>query len=85
MPYLSMILVKLRDSRYLFSINLEEAFWWIHLDDDSKEKTTFIEPGRGLFQFQVMPFGFHNAAQAQQRLVDKLFGTEFEYSFTLTI
>ncbi|KAF2905187.1 hypothetical protein ILUMI_00997 [Ignelater luminosus] len=33
---------------------------------------------RGLFHFNVLPFGLTNAAQAQQRLIDAIFGPEFE-------
>lgn len=68
----------LRDARYISSIDLRSAFWQIPLDEGSKEKTAFAVPGRGLFQFTVLPFGLSNAAQVQQRLMDAVFGPELE-------
>lgn len=68
----------LNDSHYISSVDLRSAFWQIPLDDASKEKTAFTVPGRGLYQFKVLPFGLANAAQCQQRLMDAIFGPELE-------
>lgn len=54
LPYIHSILDQLRDARYLSSIDLKAAFWQIPLSEDSKEKTAFTVPARGLFQFKVM-------------------------------
>lgn len=78
LPYVSSILDKLGHAKYLSSIDLKKAFWQIPLETSSKEKTAFTAPGRGLFQFTVLPFGLHNAAQTQQRLMDRLLGPELE-------
>lgn len=78
LPFIDSILSKLRDARYLTSIDLRKAFWQIPLTEKSCEKTAFVVPGKGLFEFVRMPFGLHNAAQTQQRLMDKLFGPELE-------
>ena len=43
----------------------------MHKDDI--QKTAIITPF-GLFEFLFMPFGLHNAGQAFQRLMDRLFG-----------
>lgn len=77
LPYISNILDQLRDARYLSSIDLKSSFWQIALDESSKEKTAFTVPGRGLFQFKVMCFGLTSAPTTQQRLMDNLFGPEF--------
>ena len=45
---------------------------------DSKEITAFTVPGKGLFQWNVMPFGLSNAPATFQRLVDKLIDPEME-------
>lgn len=73
LPRVVSTLDNLRNAKYLSTIDLKSAFWQIPLDDTSKEKTAFAVPGRGLYQFKVMPFGLVNASQTQQRLMDKLF------------
>lgn len=78
LPRIDSILNNLRDAKYISSIDLKKAFWQVPLDVSSREKTAFPVAGRGLFQFTVMPFGLCNSAQMQQRLVDSLFGPEFE-------
>jgi hypothetical protein len=78
LPYISRILDRLRDARYLSSIDLKNAFWQINLNSQSsREKTAFTVPGRGLFHFVVMCFGLKGAPATQQRLMDRLFGPEF--------
>lgn len=78
LPRIDRILNLLRDAKFISSIDLRKSFWQIPLDESSKEKTAFSVPGRGLFHFNVVPFGLVNAAQTQQRLVDSLFGPKFE-------
>lgn len=73
LPYVSDILNKLRDAKYLTSIDLKSAFWQIPLEESSREKCAFTVPGKGLFEFTRMPFGLNNSAQTQQRLMDKIF------------
>lgn len=68
----------LTDAKFISSIDLRKAFWQIPLNEESKEKTSFSVPGRGLFEFEVMRFGLCNAAKTQQRLVDTLFGPKYE-------
>lgn len=78
LPFISRILMNLRDARYLTSIDLSQAFFQILLEPSSREKTAFVVPGRGLFEFIRMPFGITNAPAELQRLVDTLFGPEFD-------
>lgn len=78
LPYISRILDKLRGARFVSSIDLSKAFWQIALHKDSCEKTAFVVPGRGLFEFVRMPFGLKNAPSELQRLADFLFGPEFD-------
>lgn len=77
-PYISEILDNLRDAKFLSSIDISKAFWQIPINEADREKTAFYIPGRGLLKFNVMPFGLTNAPATQQRLVDLLFGPEFE-------
>jgi hypothetical protein len=78
LPRVDRILSMLRGAKFISSIDLKNAFWQIPLDPDSKPKRAFAIPGRGLFHFNVLPFGLTNAAQRQQCLVDRIFGPELE-------
>jgi len=49
---------------------------------DSKQYTAFTVPGRGLFQWRVMPFGLHPAAATFKRALDSIIGTEL-HPFTI--
>lgn len=77
MPNLSSLLDSLSKARYMSKIDLKNAFLQVPLSDESsKDITSFIVPGRGLFRFKVMPFGLTNSPATFQRLVDKLFGPD---------
>jgi hypothetical protein len=78
LPRVDRILSMLRGAKYISSINLKNAFWQIPLDPESRPKTAFAIPGRGLLHFNVLPFGPTNAAQRQQCLMDRIFGPELE-------
>lgn len=78
LPYVSEILDNLRDAKYLSSIDLSKAFWQIPIEESDRDKTAFYVSGRGTFRFKVTAFGLTNAPATQQRLVDALFGPEFE-------
>lgn len=80
LPYVNSILDRLRDAKFLSSIDIKSAYWQIELDEDSKQKTAFTVAGRGLYQFRRMPFGLHNAAATWQRFVDNVLGAELEPS-----
>lgn len=78
LPYVSEILDNLREARYLSKLDLSKAFWQIPIHPPDREKTAFYVPGRGTLMFKVTAFGLSNAPATQQRLVDLLFGPEFE-------
>jgi hypothetical protein len=69
---------RLQKSQVFSSVDLKDAFHQIPLEESSKEKTAFIVTGRGLFEYQVTPFGLCNSAQTQQRLMDKVLGFEHD-------
>ena len=72
------ILDKLRKARYLSKIDLKQAYFQVPMDKNSKRYTAFSVPGSGLWQFRRMAFGLTNAPSTFQRLVDVMFGPEFE-------
>lgn len=86
LPYINSILDNLRGVHYLTSIDLSSSFWQILLSDkdgtdgkgNSCEKTAFVVPNRGLFEFKRMPFGLSNAGAELQRLIDSLFQHKYD-------
>jgi hypothetical protein len=77
MPNMSRLLDSLRKARFLSKMDLKQAFLQVPLADEaSKDITSFIVPGRGLFRYKVMPFGLTGAPATFQRLADSVFGPE---------
>ncbi|XP_015118528.1 uncharacterized protein LOC107042140 [Diachasma alloeum] len=68
------ILDELRKAQYITTLDLSQAYFQIELDETSREITTFVVPGSGLFQFKSMPYGLTNAPAIFQRLLDKIVG-----------
>jgi len=60
------------------SIDLKEAYWQIGLDEESRQKVAFMIPGKGLFQFRMLPYGLKNAAACLARLMDEVIGMDLE-------
>lgn len=80
LPQIPAILDKLRDTKYVSSLDLRHGYWQIPLTNASKPITAFTVPGRGLYQFTVMPFGLHAAPSTFQRVLDQVIGPEVERS-----
>lgn len=78
LPQVTTILDRLRDARYLSSLDVKSAYWHIPLSKESCEKTAFTIPGRGLYEFVTMPYGLHNAPATWQRFVDRVLGADLE-------
>jgi hypothetical protein len=78
LPRVTSILDRLRQARYLSSLDIKSAYWQIPLQKESKERTAFTIPGRGLYHFNTMPFGLHNAPATWQRLIDQVLGVDLE-------
>lgn len=77
MPNMSHLLDGLRQAKYLSKIDLKQAFLQVPLaDEHSRDVTSFIVPGRGLFRFTAMPFGLSGSPATFQRLADRVFGPE---------
>lgn len=78
LPYISSILDKLRDGKYISSIDIRSAYHQVGIAKGSREYTAFTIPSRGLFQFKRMPFGLTNAPATFQRLIDRVVGYDLE-------
>lgn len=55
---------------------MKNGYWNIPLAEESRPVTAFVVPGRGLFQFKVMPFGLHSASATFQWTLEKVLGPE---------
>lgn len=78
LPFISSTLDKLRDARYLTTLDIKSAYWQIPVAESSRPYTAFVVPTRGLFQFRRMPFGLHNAPATWQRFIDRVIGVDLE-------
>jgi hypothetical protein len=63
LPFIKVILDKLRRARYISTIDLKNGYWQVPLTPASKPITAFTVPSRGLYQFRVMPFGLHSTPE----------------------
>ena len=59
-PLIEETLDSLGGVKYFSTLDLTAGYWQIELSEEAKEKTAFT-CHRGLFQFEVLPFGLSNA------------------------
>lgn len=78
LPQIDDTLEKLKKGNYFSKFDLKDGYWNVKLSEDSKPATAFTVPGRGLYQFRVMPFGLHSSGATFQRLLDKVIGPAME-------
>jgi len=69
MPRKNYIIDQLREARYISSLDLKDEYWQTTLKADSRQYTALTVPGKGLFQWRVMPFGLHSASATFQRVL----------------
>lgn len=77
-PMVSNTLDKLRNAKYLTTLDIKSAYWQIPMAEDSKPHTAFTVPNRGLFQFRRMPFGLSNSPATWQRFIDLVIAHDLE-------
>lgn len=73
LPSIEDILSYMGKSEYYTTLDLYSGFWQVPIREQDKELTAFIAPGHGLYEFNVLPFGFCNAPSTFQSLADKVF------------
>lgn len=78
LPYVANTLDKLRDAKFMTSLDIKSAYWQIPVAESSRQYTAFTIPNRGLYQFKRMPFGLHNGPATWQRFIDTVLGPELE-------
>ena len=78
LPHMDSLLDNLGNAKYLSKINLRQAYHQNPLEESSKEATVFAIPGKGLFQFTLLPYGLTNAPASFQRAIDNIFGPEWQ-------
>ena len=76
LPQVNATLDKLRGAKYLSTIDLKNGYWHVPLTEKSKPLIAFTVPGKGLYEFNVMPFGQHAAPTTFQRLLDQVITPE---------
>ena len=62
------LLALLGKVKYFTCLNLKSGYWQVAVDDKDKEKTAFTSQ-RGLYEYNVMPFGLANAPGIFQQLM----------------
>ncbi|KAH8361959.1 hypothetical protein KR084_005761, partial [Drosophila pseudotakahashii] len=82
LPRINHILERLRNATFISTLDLTNGYWQIPMALNSRESTAFTVPGRGLYQWRVMPFGLHSAPATFQRALDSVISPDMEpYAF----
>ena len=71
LPVIDDILALLGKAKFFTSLDLKSGYWQVLMDDNDKEKTAFT-CHRGLFHFNVMPFGLTTAPAVFQELMNRV-------------
>jgi len=69
LPRIDDTLDTLAGSKLFSTLDLLSGYWQVEVAEADKEKTAFATQ-EGLFEFNIMPFGFCNAPATFQRLMD---------------
>ena len=59
-------------SEWYSTLDMLSGYHQMELDEDSKEKTAFVTPHMGVWEFNVLPFGLTNGPASYQRLMETL-------------
>ena len=73
LPLIDDLLSLLGKSKYFTSLDLKSGYWQVKMAEEDREKTAFA-CHKGLFQFNVMPFGLANAPSVFMMLMSIVLG-----------
>lgn len=71
LPRIDDTLDTLNGMKWFSTLDLKSGYWQVEIKDKDKEKTAF-STGKGLWQFNVMPFGLCNAPATFERLMEQI-------------
>ena len=74
LPHIDQVWPVLAKARYFVSLDLLMGYHHVEVELKDRFKKNFVTH-RGLYIYNVMPFGLCNAPATFQRLMDKIFGT----------
>ena len=70
-PKIDKTLDTLAGAKLFSTLDLRSGYWQVQVNPEHREKTAFCT-SKGLFEFNVMPFGLCNAPATFQRLMDSV-------------
>ena len=68
LPVTDDLLASLGKAKYFTCLNLKSGYWQVAVNEKDKEETAFTSH-RGLYEYNVRPFGFQNVPSTFQRLM----------------
>ena len=74
LPKINGLLMNIGSAAIISSIDIRDAYLQVELDPESRKKTAFFVPGRGLYQFTRMPAGLKDAAGRWQGYIERVLG-----------
>ena len=69
LPQVADLVDSLSGHKYFSTLDLASGYWQVPVEESSQEKSVFVIPGGGHFEFLRMPFGLTNAVPTFQRLM----------------
>lgn len=73
LPHIDDILASLGGSKHYSCLDLRSGYWQVPMNEKDRPKTAFISH-KGLFEFNVLPFGLCNAPSVFCELMEKVVG-----------